>query len=232
MIPKLLVNNNQQIIQEYIDSQISKFAISPFSILEIGKDNSAIKIEQIRQLKQKLSLKSFSGTKKATIIWNAENLTVEAQNTCLKILEEPPLDTVILLTTTNENLLLPTIISRCEVIRIKNYSPRGEAGELGIRSKDKSTTSVENIQRMDTGERFALAEQLCKKLDKDEKLEDVRRRVEKWLDDLIEEIHSEIIGASAVEPLPKQIKSTLLAKRQIKQNLNMRLVLENLLIGL
>lgn len=252
MIPKLLVGNNQIGIQKYIDQQISKFSISPFDVNVLGENNFSTKIEQIRDLKQKLELKPFQGVKKATIIYNAEGLTAEAQNASLKVLEEPPEDTVIILCTSNENLLLPTIISRCEIIRIKNLESRvknkdirahpleilaphlrssrveavrlGREGSMVPGRENPSDTSIVNIRQMDLGERFSLAEDLCKKQDKDEPLEVVRKRVEEWLDNLIKEIQS--------QNNLNNLKLALLAKKQIKQNLNIRLVLENFLINL
>ncbi len=113
MIPKLLVSSEKADTQRCIDLQIQKHSISPFDIIYLGENCGSIKIEQIRELRQKLNLKPFQGTNKATIIYNAQNLTPEAQNSLLKTLEEPPFDTVIILVAPNENLLLATIVSRC-----------------------------------------------------------------------------------------------------------------------
>ncbi len=207
MIPKLLVNNNIEEIQKYIDLLIKQFLVSPFDITSLGQNNYSIKIDLVRELKQKLNLKPWSGTKKVTIIYNAHHLTNEAQNAMLKILEEPLEDTIIILACPNENLLLPTIISRCEIVRIE--------------SKDmvRSKTGGEDGQ-MDIGEKFKLAEELSKKIDKDETLEATRKRVEEWFATTIAE----------TQPSPataKNLKILLSAQKQIRQNLNMRLVLEN-----
>jgi len=102
-----------------------------------------------------------------------------------------------------------------------------EARALAERDKiriNPNATSIESLKNMDVGEKFSLAEDLCKKEDKDEKLENVRNRVEKWLDNLIKNIQSEYNL--------NYLKSARLAKKQIKQNLNIRLILENFLIKL
>jgi DNA polymerase-3 subunit delta' len=52
------------------------------------------------------------------VVAEAERMTVEAQNAFLKTLEEPPGDTVLILTTNNINMLLPTTQSRCQVLRV------------------------------------------------------------------------------------------------------------------
>lgn len=214
MIPKLLVSNNQTEIQKYIDLQIGKFSVSSFDINKLGKTNSSIKIEEIRELKQKLFLKPFQGEKKAIIIYNAENLTIEAQNACLKILEEPPEDTLILLVTPNENLLLPTIISRCEIVRLKFEAPL-------------LTADCKLLASMDLGEKFALAENLTKKIDKEEKLEDTRKRAENFVKNLAENY------MKSDEKIKKENLITLSQTlKNIKSNLNIRLTLENCFINL
>ncbi len=79
-----------------------------------GKD---IKISQIRDVIDFVKLKSSSG--KVVIIENAEKMNTEAGNALLKTLEEPPEKTMFILTTTNQNKLLPTIVSRCFKIKFK-----------------------------------------------------------------------------------------------------------------
>lgn len=232
MIPKLLVSSNQTTAQQYIDVYINKFAISSFDTLTLGENGNAIKIEQIRDLKQTLSLKPLNGTKKATIIYAAQNLTSEAQNALLKTLEEPPEDTVIFLCTPNENLLLPTIMSRCEIVRLQNQnanlpprgSPRVEAGKI-------QNYTFQQILIFDMGEKFALAEKLTTKIDKDEKLEDVRKRVEKWIMKIIAELHH-TLSTNMAPQSAINLKIFLAAQKQIRQNLNLRLVLENCLMNL
>ncbi|GAG32019.1 unnamed protein product, partial [marine sediment metagenome] len=60
-------------------------------------EESSIKIEQIRDLKRQTGYKLFEGKKKVWIIKEADKLTLEAANSLLKILEEPPPDTVFIL---------------------------------------------------------------------------------------------------------------------------------------
>ncbi len=78
-----------------------------------------IKIEQIRSLQEEISFKPYEGKKKVFIINNAHNLNYISANAFLKTLEEPPENTVIILITDKQNLLLDTIVSRCR--RIKFY---------------------------------------------------------------------------------------------------------------
>jgi DNA polymerase-3 subunit delta' len=76
-----------------------------------------IGIDQIRKMKQDVMLKMIGGGYRVFLISHAECMTTMAANSLLKLLEEPPEKTVIFLSTSNRNRLLPTIISRCQCIR-------------------------------------------------------------------------------------------------------------------
>ena len=80
-----------------------------------------IRIEQIRNIKVFLGKKSIQSTKKFILIENADLLNESASNCLLKTLEEPT-NGVFILLTSRLNLLLDTIISRCQTIRFNPYS--------------------------------------------------------------------------------------------------------------
>ena len=83
----------------------------------------SIKVEQIREgIEERLFLKSFEGKFKVVIVDEAERMSNGAQNAFLKTLEEPPADSVIILITSNPDALLPTIRSRCQIIRFSALS--------------------------------------------------------------------------------------------------------------
>lgn len=86
--------------------------------LKDGLDN--IKIEQIRQMQRVVNLKPFEGRTKVFIINNCQSLTEEAANCLLKVVEEPPLDSVIILIALSLRSVLPTIVSRTQKIRFSN----------------------------------------------------------------------------------------------------------------
>ena len=88
----------------------------------INEDETTIKIEQIRELTSKVIEQPIISGKKVYIINHADKMTVEAQNCLLKTLEEPPRFAVIILITSNLNLILPTIKSRCMKINFLNIS--------------------------------------------------------------------------------------------------------------
>jgi DNA polymerase-3 subunit delta' len=85
--------------------------------LLIEPKKNTISIEQIKnELIRFLSLSPFAAKKKVAIIQNAELMTKESQNSLLKTLEEPKGDSVLILISSKSELLLPTILSRCQKI--------------------------------------------------------------------------------------------------------------------
>jgi DNA polymerase-3 subunit delta' len=89
----------------------------------IEPDGQFIKIEQVRELQRELSLRPYEAPRKACIIESAERFNQAAGNSLLKTLEEPPGNAIIILLTENAGMLLPTIRSRCQLIRFSPLSP-------------------------------------------------------------------------------------------------------------
>src|SRR3989338_2999222 len=88
--------------------------------IEILEFEKALGIEDVRNIQKKIFLKPFRGDKKALIIKLNLGATLEAQNSMLKLLEEPPMSSLIFLITDNAKIFLPTILSRVKVIEIAN----------------------------------------------------------------------------------------------------------------
>ncbi len=86
---------------------------------------NTLTVEEIReQVNKGITIKPYSSRYKIYIIDDAHLMTVEAQNTLLKTIEEPPEYAVIILLTSNIDKLLPTIISRCIVLNVKPVRER------------------------------------------------------------------------------------------------------------
>ena len=85
----------------------------------ISTTDKNIKREAIDELIESINQKPYESDRKIYIINNSEDMTPQAANTFLKTLEEPVGNTTIILLTENSNLLLPTISSRCQIIRFK-----------------------------------------------------------------------------------------------------------------
>lgn len=95
-----------------------------FVFLDIDKKQANIGVNEAKEITNKLALKSFEGGYKIMIIWMAEKMNVEASNKLLKLLEEPADKTVFLLVVEDENALLDTIKSRCQILRFPPLSEK------------------------------------------------------------------------------------------------------------
>jgi len=85
----------------------------------VSPDGLSIKISQVRGISHDMSYKPrYDKGFRITILENAEKMTQEAQNSFLKLLEEPPRNVVFILVTGNPQGLLPTVRSRCQLIRV------------------------------------------------------------------------------------------------------------------
>lgn len=83
----------------------------------IYPDGQFIRIDKIRQLQRSLSYRPYEGKKRVCILDGADRMKAEGANALLKTLEEPPPDTLLILLATERDLLLPTIVSRCQQVR-------------------------------------------------------------------------------------------------------------------
>ena len=95
-----------------------------FVFLDIDKKQANIGVNEAKEITNKLALKSFEGGYKIMIIWMAEKMNPEASNKLLKLLEEPTDKTVFLLVVEDENALLDTIKSRCQILRFPPLSEK------------------------------------------------------------------------------------------------------------
>lgn len=97
--------------------------------IETLKGTQKISIEQVRNIKRGIALKPYEGRIKIYVILKAELLTEEASNCILKTLEEPPRAATLILTTSDMRRLLPTIISRCQIVKFSSL-PVEEVEEI------------------------------------------------------------------------------------------------------
>lgn len=192
---------------------------------------AAIGIEEIRNLKTWAALKPFQTTFKVVLIRKAQNLTVEAQNAMLKLLEEPPEQTIIVLTVDDAKNLLPTVISRCTQLDSRT------AEQLNGLEQEKiiEDTSLSGCQAAcPVGEavlgvklsgcladRFAFAEDLAGQ---------GRETVTQTLSDWLKNLHSKLHQEKNPNQIAQVIKEVEVARRAILKNANARLTLENLML--
>jgi DNA polymerase-3 subunit delta' len=81
-----------------------------------GTPSREIRVEQIRELQERIALRGLESRRKVAIIVSAHTMNVQAQNAFLKTLEEPPAETTLILVAATMDKLLPTIRSRCSKV--------------------------------------------------------------------------------------------------------------------
>src|SRR6185369_931909 len=111
-------------------------------LVEPLPDKRDISIEQLRELQRELSLRPYEAPRKACIMEPAERMSVNAANSLLKTLEEPPGNAIIILLTENADMLLPTIRSRCQLVRFAPLPPEHVRKLLMQNGMDESSAAT------------------------------------------------------------------------------------------
>ncbi len=155
MISLLIISSDKNQREEYAYNICKEHTISPFDITTVQPENS-FGIEDVRQLQKKVYLSPLKGKEKACIILDAQVATIEAQNALLKLLEEPPLHTYLILTASAINPFLPTILSRCKVITLDTTIQKTD----GNFSKEKE--QISHLLTASISQKLYFAQELAK----------------------------------------------------------------------
>jgi DNA polymerase III subunit delta' len=99
--------------------------IAPGGRTESGAERRAVGIEQVRDLRRDAAYPPYEARWKVFIVEDAEAMRAEAANSLLKVLEEPPAQSVIVLISESEAALLPTLVSRSQIVRF-SFVPAAE----------------------------------------------------------------------------------------------------------
>lgn len=211
---------------------------------------SKIYIEDIRNLKKFLSLKSYGGGMRVVVFDDAHYLTTEAANAFLKLLEEPPIGSLVILISSMPGLILPTILSRCEEVRFIQANEKEVADYLiSKRLKEEDRNFLIKL----SGGRIGLLERLIREdgiLEAKKAVDDLRKLLNSGIYEKMsyaKKIHEKSdyqpkIGywlnwvSASVRNSPKNekiVKDLLSLSNIISQpQFNHRLALENFLLNL
>lgn len=243
-------------LQELVQS-CADMVWDSFVTIAVSPDDKSISIDQIRMLKKNMSLKQVSTQQRLIVISPAELMTVEAQNSFLKLLEEPPAGIKIALITADISKMLPTIRSRAAVVNVlpvsigdalDHYRVQGveennikksfaiSDGQPGLlyallaSSDDGYMTAIDDAKlllRMKPYERLLLVDKYAK--DKDS------------LPQFLSALHDVLRAAmrssaqsssSSAGPLAKRRKVVVDATRSIEKNANTKLVLTDVFLSI
>ncbi len=102
--------------------QMSKMQHPDLSVVEPETEGGMIKVDAIRGLQRSLALSPYEAKYRIALLLNFQRANANAQNALLKTLEEAPRQVILLLTADSPDNLLPTISSRCEILRLRPTS--------------------------------------------------------------------------------------------------------------
>jgi len=227
---------------------------------EFSEKNGIIKkkdipIESIRDIQQKISMTSVGGKFRVAVIDEAQKLSLSAQNSLLKTLEEPPQNCILILVTSDKNKLLATVVSRCQVKKFgivgaeemekmipSGYKKREELlfwslgrpgflkkiieDESELKQKEEESRQFEKIFFMNLAEKFSLSEEMSKNTSS------LVDKLNLWLvmarKFLLEGSCTPKISQEKTLKVINKIEESLKALRET--NANARLVLDNLFL--
>lgn len=172
-------------------------------------------MKQAKQIIEFFSLKPYSAKGRVVILEDAGKLTTEAQNALLKTLEEPPEEAIIILGADTDANFLPTILSRCEIVTLKQ-----DTDLVGREPKtyEVYTKDIEELLSQNISDRFEYIE----------KLKDQEKR-EEFLRALVTYFYQPLASHSSSGNV-EFLKELLQAEEWAASNVNLRGILEYLML--
>lgn len=208
-------------IERLLDTKIELTNPPPDLHIIDGSTASSIGIEEVRDFIKSLQYQPYESDLQLGVILYAQNLTKEAQNALLKSLEEPGKQTVFILTTTHERLILPTICSRCRKINI-----------MEDLADNTEKYDISEFLDKDLADRILYVEELLD-ADKEDKT-----TITNFLQSLLQHYRRSLLTktrdhkSSNLPKASQQVKLIVKAIHFISKNANKRLTLENLILQL
>ena len=115
-----------------------------------SKQEPKIYKDEANKIKEKTRLKNYEGKFRVFLLWFPEKMNRETSNKLLKLLEEPPNGTVFLLVSENTKEILPTIVSRTQIIKIKRFKTQEIIKQLQLEEKESSR--IEDLNKITQGD--------------------------------------------------------------------------------
>ena len=212
----LIASKNKKNANDYVNNLCNREKINPMDI-NLQTYAKAMGIEDVRNIQKSILLKPFRGNAKAVVIQAYENITQEAQNALLKVLEEPPANTIIIISVSRKELVLPTIISRCKIIELKE-------NELNLTSEDflQISNALNMILNGKIGSKLKIAQDIAGN----------KEETAAWFEKMIIFVREKLIENYNDPKYLEFLKQLQQAYKNIKStNVNKRVALENLFLS-
>ncbi len=204
-----------QEVNKILDEHNIKLEKNPDVLnIKLAEEKKSIGIGTVKDTIKALGQKPFSHKYKLLIIWDADLMTIEAQNTLLKVLEEPPAYATIILCAPTKTSVLPTILSRCKRVELRTKALETTASD---------SNELANPFELSLGERLSWAAETSK--------ED-REVVVEILENFI------LTMEKSLKTRPTSQNAKVLAKLSeirndlLKTNVNLKLALEYLVLSI
>ena len=209
----------------YIINKQAELKVSRFDAITLGPIEESIGIAQVRDFQRQLLLSPYNSLKKLGIIEEAQTMTVEAQNALLKTLEEPPPNTIVFLECPTPDALLPTIVSRCQLINL---------GTTASTADDKTLLScfetLEQVANLPIGKRMSVVDEIAK----------TREDAKRWVSDAIVAMREAMLSQYTIQNTQysmhnvdpaRLLRSLLAAQAQLSANVTPKLVLDKVFLS-
>ena len=131
--------------------------------IEVGNAQGMIFASEASEIIQKLNLKTFESDFKIMIIWLPEKMHQATSNKLLKMIEEPPEKTLFLLVSEEPDKVIPTILSRCQLVKIPSFTDHDIEKYL-VERFNTATDKAADISRVSNGN-ITRAIELCENED-------------------------------------------------------------------
>ena len=205
---------------QYIQTFCKENKIDPIDV-NLFSSEKAVGIEDVREIQKKLFLRPLKSPMKISILDASCGLTTEAQNSLLKMLEEPPNNTIIMLLVSQKEMVLPTILSRCKIVELK------ETLSLNKSEFTQYLNILISLSRRGVGEKLKLASDITK--NEGETLI--------WLERTIIVARQKLIETYSKKPSTPQYLNILISLQKTytllkATTVNKRFALENLFLNL
>ena len=209
----IIIGKDREKVKKYAFDLAREQKISKFDVFVLETEK-ALGITDIRTVTKQVFLTPLRGSEKAVILECFYGATIEAQNAFLKVLEEPPLSTTIIMLS-QDNFFLPTILSRCKLIELDR------SVTLSRDEESEYSNILENLRIMKIGEKLKLAQDLAKG----------RQEALNFIEKLIVVSRNKMVESEEKQEYKTIIEVLQKYYKEIKRsNVNLRLGLENLFL--